>query len=652
MSKSLILCDCLGTQAIDAESLSSATGLRCSRVHSHLCGQQINSAAEAIAAGDVVIACGQEVARFEELAAELAVEIPDFVDLRDRAGWSAQGEDTGPKMAALAAESQLPGHRGKSIDITSDGLCLILGKAEHALPAAEALSTHLSVTVLLDCDPEFLVSRSYDVAVGKLKGATGSLGQFSVRIDTLRQVEPGGRGAFGLGPPRDGARSECDLILDLTGNPPLFPAPEKRDGYLRADPGSQPAIAAAVLAASHFTGTFEKPLYVSLTETLCAHSRAEQEACRNCLDICPTGAITPAGEHVTIDANICAGCGACAALCPSGAIEFDHPPVGHLIGRMQTLASTFGKAGGKNPRILVHDRTHGVEMIGLAARFGRGLPADVLPLELEKVSGFGHAEMLAALASGFASVNVLISPDTERDVLDRELLLAQALAGESRARLLDPADPDALSEALYADKPTAPAAEPVLPMGSRRQIARLATKLLRSDAETPIPLPAKAPYGAVLVDTDACTLCLSCASLCPSGALTDNPDMPQLNFQEDACLQCGLCANVCPEDAISLEPQMDISDAALSARVLNEEEPFECIECGAAFGVKSTIEKIAEKLEGKHSMFATSDAARMIRMCDNCRINAQFHSKNNPFAAGERPKTRTTEDYLKDRKIH
>jgi hypothetical protein len=68
--------------------------------------------------------------------------------------------------------------------------------------------------------------------------------------------------------------------------------------------------------------------------------------------------------------------------------------------------------------------------------------------------------------------------------------------------------------------------------------------------------------------------------------------------------------------------------------------------------VKSTIEKIAEKLEGKHSMFATSDAARMIRMCDNCRINAQFHSKNNPFAAGERPKTRTTEDYLKDRKIH
>ena len=412
------------------------------------------------------------------------------------------------------------------------------------------------------------------------------------------------------------------------------------------------AVAGAVLAASHFTGTFEKPLYIGLTETLCAHSRAEQEACRNCLDICPTGAITPAGEHVAIDPNICAGCGACAALCPSGAIEFDHPSVGHLVRRIQTLAGTFGKAGGVNPRLLVHDGAHGTEMIALASRFARGLPADVLPLELEKVSGFGHAEMLAALASGFAGVDVLIGPKTERDALDRELTLALALVGEPRVRLLDPVDPDALCEALFDEAVPEVTSSPVLPMGSRRQIARLATKALRRDTDAPISLPEAAPYGAVLVDTEACTLCLSCASLCPSGALTDNPDKPQLNFQEDACLQCGLCVNVCPEDAISLKPQMDLTDAALSSRVVNEEEPYECIECGAAFGVKSTVEKIVEKLEGKHSMFASSDAAKMIRMCENCRINAQFHSEDNPFAAGERPKPRTTEDYLKDRKIH
>ncbi len=128
--------------------------------------------------------------------------------------------------------------------------------------------------------------------------------------------------------------------------------------------------------------------------------------------------------------------------------------------------------------------------------------------------------------------------------------------------------------------------------------------------------------------------------------------MPQLRFQEDACLQCGLCANICPEKAITLKPQMDLSDAAYRQAVVHEEEPFACIECGALFGVKSTIERIAAQLEGKHSMFSASDSGRLIKMCDTCRIKAQYKSTDNPFQLGERPKTRTTDDYLKPRKDH
>ena len=154
-----------------------------------------------------------------------------------------------------------------------------------------------------------------------------------------------------------------------------------------------------------------------------------------------------------------------------------------------------------------------------------------------------------------------------------------------------------------------------------------------------------------MVDTDACTLCLSCVSLCPSGALGDNSDKPQLRFQEDACLQCGICATICPEDAIELEPRLDLSDAALRQEVLNEEEPFPCVECGALFGSKSAIDRITEKLTG-HSMFSDPAKLRMIQMCDDCRVNAQFHSDNNPFASKERPRPRTTEDYFSTRKDH
>jgi len=51
-------------------------------------------------------------------------------------------------------------------------------------------------------------------------------------------------------------------------------------------------------------------------------------------------------------------------------------------------------------------------------------------------------------------------------------------------------------------------------------------------------------------------------------------------------------------------------------------------------------------------MFTTSDAARTIQMCEDCRINAQFRSSDNPFAAGERPRVRTTEDYFRNGKDH
>ncbi|MEL6587609.1 MAG: 4Fe-4S binding protein, partial [Pseudomonadota bacterium] len=426
-------------------------------------------------------------------------------------------------------------------------------------------------------------------------------------------------------------------------------APDKREGYLRADPGHPPSVAAAILAASHMTRTFEKPLYVRAEPLLCAHSRAEQTGCTRCLDLCPTGAITSAGEHVAIDPMVCAGCGACSAACPSGAISYDAPPVDLTFRRVQTLAKAYLDAGGAAPRLLVHD-AHGAEMIRLSARHGRGLPADVVPLEMSAIGAFGHAEIVAGLAAGFAHVTLLPGPGADRGALVAQTSLAHAIGGEDRVTLLDESDPDGMSDALFAAMAPPPVASPVRPMGTRRQITRQAARALHPGTDT-LPLPEGAPYGAVLVDTGACTLCLSCVSLCPSGALGDNPDKPQLRFQEDACLQCGLCANVCPEDAITYAPQMDLTDAALSQTVLNEEEPFPCVECGALFGSKSAIDRITEKLTG-HAMFDDPSKLRMIQMCDDCRVNAQFHSTNNPFASKERPKPRTTDDYFSDRKDH
>jgi ferredoxin len=164
-----------------------------------------------------------------------------------------------------------------------------------------------------------------------------------------------------------------------------------------------------------------------------------------------------------------------------------------------------------------------------------------------------------------------------------------------------------------------------------------------------VPLPEGAPFGAVEVNVEGCTLCLSCVSACPTGALTADTERPMLRFTEDACVQCGLCKATCPEKVITLKPQIDFRAATAAARVLKEEDPFACIRCGKPFGVKSTIERVSAKLEGRHWMFKGS-ARRLdiIKMCEDCRVSVVAEEDFDPYGA-PRPLPRTTEDYLRER---
>ncbi len=652
-ARTLVLCDCAGTMPVDETTAAAACGATAVKRCSQACTEDLDVAARALeAGGKAVVACGQEAARFITLAEEIrgrdgTAATLITADIRDRAGWCAEGA-AHAKQAALLAEAMLVPPMTRLMEITSAGTCLIIGPEEIALQAAERLAGTLAVTCLLESAPEEIPpATGFDLALGRVVGATGYLGNFSVRVDGYAAQIPSGRGPARFAVRRDGARSECDIILDLGGDAPLFPAAHRRDGYLRADPGNPLAVERALFEAAQLTGTFEKPFYTRFEPALCAHSRSGQAGCRNCLDACPSGAITSDGNAIYIDPGVCAGCGDCAAVCPSGAIAYDDPEVGFLFRRLDTLSRTFREIAGHAPRLLFHDAEFGTEMIVLAARFGRGLPPEVIPVAVPHVEGLGHAELLAALGCGFSQVSILATPRTARAALEAQLELARAISGAGEAlRIIEPADPDALEEACRASAPSLPEIAPIRPQGSRREVARLAASALRGTPPEPLPLPAGAPYGTVEIDAQACTLCLACVSLCPTGALGDNPDKPQVTFRENACLQCGICASGCPENAIALSPRLDLSPAALAPRVLHEEEPFACIECGKPFGTRSAIERIIEKLEGRHRMFTNSDNARLIRMCDDCRVRAQYHDVASPFRMGEPPRPRTTEDYL------
>jgi len=106
-------------------------------------------------------------------------------------------------------------------------------------------------------------------------------------------------------------------------------------------------------------------------------------------------------------------------------------------------------------------------------------------------------------------------------------------------------------------------------------------------------------------------------------------------------VQCGLCKATCPEKVISLKPQIDFRAATAMSRVIKQEDPAECIRCGKPFGVKSTIERVTAKLEGKHWMFkGSAQRLDILKMCDNCRVAAVTNETFDPYGAPPRPDDR------------
>jgi ferredoxin len=567
------------------------------------------------------------------------------------------------KTAALRAAGAEPTPDAAFVQLESRGVILICGRDEKAIEVGKLLKDRLDVTVLIT-PPAALAwqpPNEFPVAKGRVRTATGHFGGFELTVEDFALARPSSRGGMEFEPARNNARSNCDIVLDLTGGTAFFSAGDLRDGYLRADPRSPAAVLQAVDKARDLVGIFEKPKYVSFDSKLCAHSRSGVTGCTRCLNLCPAGAITSAGDHVAIDPNICAGCGQCAAACPTGAASYALPPEDALMRKLRAMLIAYRKAGGEQPVVLVHDEQHGAPLIDALAQFGDGLPVHVLPFALNEVTQIGLESIAAAFAYGASAMRFLLRARPRHDVSGfwRTVALADSILtglgfGPHRTEAIETDDPELLVAALQAIPfmTSAPRPANFSAMGRKKDVLRLALGELHRAAPTPvdtISLPPGAPVGAVEIAADGCTLCLSCVSVCPTGALRDDPERPVLRFVEDACVQCGLCQATCPEKVITLKPQIDFRAVRAPVRVLKEEQPFCCVRCGKPFGVKTTIDRVLAKLEGKHWMYAGSPKRLdVIKMCGDCRVALSVEEGFEPYGAPNRV-TRTTEDYLRER---
>jgi ferredoxin len=633
-----------------------------------LCGLELDRFREALAGGaPITVACTQEATLFREVAENSPQAQLTFVNIRETGGWSTDAAAAGPKAAALiaAAGEEMPPL--SLVTLESSGVALIYGRDEVAIEAAQRLADRLDITVLLTKPGDVTPRRTneFPVLKGTIRNARGHLGQFELAIDDYALPSPSSRAKLVFGPSRNGATSTCDLILDLSGGNPLFPAHELRPGYLRADPRDKAAVERAIASAGGLVGTFDKPRFIHFEESLCAHSRSSITGCTRCLDLCPTGAITPNGNSVAIDANVCAGCGSCASVCPTGAASYALPSTDALMRRLRTLLQIYRKAGGSDAFVLFHDGEHGDEIIDALARFGAGLPANVLPLRVNEVTQLGPEIIASVFAYGGSAAALLTRarPRHEITALRRAVDISGSVVsalgfGSDLVRIVETDDPDQLRAALDAAPRGVTTQKPAgfVPRGAKRGVLETTFRELHLAAPTSvdvIPLAPGAPFGGVKLNVEGCTLCHACVTACPTGALSDNPDRAMLRFTESLCVQCGLCESTCPEKVISIEPRLDLAAWNTPLRVLKEEEPFNCIACGKPFGTKSSVDRVLAKLGEKHWMFQGANARRLdvIKMCADCRVEAVVNESFDPHASPQRPPVMSTEDYLRARDV-
>ena len=388
----LMICTCEKTMQLDARAIGRACSGRITQAN-QLCGLEIDRYKAALADGaPITVACIQEAPLFRKVAEDLASSSAlTFVNIRETAGWSKDAAAAGPKAAALIASAREDTPPIPLVTLESRGVALIYGRDEAAIDIGCRLANRLDITVLLS-KPDDVIPRhstEFPVFKGSVRNGRGHLGQFELTIDDYAFPAPSSRRRLEFGVPRDGAISTCDIVLDISGGRPLFPAHELRPGYLRADPGDRAAVEKIIAEAGHLVGTFDKPRFIQFDESLCAHSRSGITGCTRCLDLCPTGAITPNGNAVTIDPAVCAGCGSCAAACPTGAASYALPAADVLVRRLRTLLQAYRKAGGADAVVLFHDGPHGEPLIDALARFGEGLPANVLPVRVNEVTQVG-----------------------------------------------------------------------------------------------------------------------------------------------------------------------------------------------------------------------------------------------------------------------
>lgn len=325
---------------------------------------------------------------------------------------------------------------------------------------------------------------------------------------------------------------------------------------------------------------------IAVDQARCAKVRNRNVECLRCAQACTSGCISLVDDELVVDSSKCVGCGTCATVCPTCALEARNPSDAELLGAclaarrddsvsiccsrlVEALEGVLDESavartvclGRVDETLLCELAARGVKDIALfcgecsacAQRFGKQTAQMVTETANELFDAWGvdaEAAILqtapkAALASGVLA-----------DEADG--IVARYFETPRQCPPLNPR-PD---EGPEKDAPTKEEAfvlphvmkDGTLPHFVPDRRERLLDALSSFGEARKASLLTRL-WGCVVIDGAKCSSCRMCATFCPTGAIRkfDDEDgaMGVVHRPED-CVKCGSCRDICPENAILL----------------------------------------------------------------------------------------------------
>lgn len=327
----------------------------------------------------------------------------------------------------------------------------------------------------------------------------------------------------------------------------------------------------------------------------CAKVRNRNVDCLKCAAACTSGCIALVDGELAIDAAKCVGCGTCATVCPTCALESLNPSDAELKaaclriardGEVVIACSQMEEALGD---LLVPGAAASVVCAGrVDESLLAGLAADgvgrvtVLCGDCERCAqrhGRDTAELVAETAR-----QVLGAWSNQLEIVVTDVPPAGVLADGADAGAVEaardahfaqePACPPIRGTEETSTGPSAGGDAPKHPAHSLHVmkdgtlphfIPDRRERLLDALAQLGEPASGKLEtrlWGAVVIDGTKCVSCRMCATFCPTGAIAKFDDADGtlgVTHTPGDCVKCGSCRDVCPAGAITLLDAVPVS---------------------------------------------------------------------------------------------